>query len=208
MAFPFSVLAYEYISNKRFQKGSLFRLAAYFALFIIYLMIRHKAGGVIVPDVNNNFIGGGNSGATAIQEAGILKYLSVIKTMFHSYVFYFYKLITPFWFSSFISEYPRNGLTLILSVLTFILLAYTFILSYIRKSGFKAFCILWLLLVLGPSVIISVSQVATTPVAERYLYLPLAPFSLLIVFLLYKLKDYKKMEQPVLILMVLIWNSL
>jgi tetratricopeptide (TPR) repeat protein len=60
------------------------------------------------------------------------------------------------------------------------------------------------LLVLGPSIIVSFTSLATTPVAERYLYLPLAPFSLLVIFLFYKLKEYIKMEQPVLIAMILV----
>lgn len=208
VAFPFSVLVYEYISNKRFKNGSLLRLAVYFGILILYLVLRYRFGGVIVPEVNNDFVAGAGTGtgagSLAVQDAGLMKYLAVIKTMFLSYIFYFYKLIVPFWFSSFISEYPKSAFMLILSILSFIALFYVFIISYIRKSGFKAFCILWLLLVLGPSVIISFSKVATTPVAERYLYLPIAPFSLLVIFLFYKLKEYKKMEQPVLIAIAVI----
>jgi len=204
VAFPFSILAYEYISNKRLKKDSLIRLAAYFAFLILYLFLRHRYGGVIVPDVNNDFVAGSSASSSAGQGLGFLKYIAVIKTMFLSYIFYFYKLVTPFWFSSFISEYPKSALMLLLSILSFAVLAYVFIISYIKKSGFKAFCILWLLLVLGPSVIISVATIATTPVAERYLYLPIAPYSLILIFLFFKLKEYKKMEQPVLITMVLV----
>ncbi len=204
VAFPFCILAYEYISNKRFKNGSLFRLAAYFGILILYLFLRYRFGGVIVPEVNNDFIERAGAGSSAVQDIGFMKYFAVIKTMFLSYIFYFYKLIAPFWFSSFISNYPKSAFMFILSILSFIALFYVFIISYIKKSGFKAFCILWLLLVLGPSVIISFSRVATTPVAERYLYLPIAPFSLLVIFLFYKLKEYKKMEQLVLIAMVLV----
>lgn len=45
---------------------------------------------------------------------------------------------------------------------------------------------------LGPSALIAVTQVATTPLAERYLYLPIAPFSLLVAFGFYKLGCAKK----------------
>ena len=204
VAFPFSILAYEYISNKRLKKDSLVRITAYFAFLILYLFLRHRYGGVIVPDVNNDIVAGPGSSSSTGEELGFIRYIAVIKTMFLSYIFYFYKLITPFWFSSFISEYPKSGFMLVLSVLSFIVLSYVFVISYIKKSGFKAFCILWLLLVLGPSVIISFGIIATTPVAERYLYLPIAPFSLLVIFLFYKLKEYIKMEQPVLIAMILV----
>ncbi len=203
-AFPFSILAYELISNKRLKKDSLLRLSAYFAFLIVYLLLRHKHGGVIVPDLNNDFISGGGSSSSAGQGIGLIKYISVVKTLFITYLFYFYKLITPFWFSSFISEYPKNVAMLLFSIVSFIVLAYVFIISYIKKSGFKAFCIFWLLLVLGPSVVIAVSKIATTPVAERYLYLPIAPFSLLVVFLFFKLREYRKMEQTALIVMVLV----
>ncbi len=204
VAFPFSILAYEYISNKRLKKDTLVRITAYFAFLILYLFLRHRFGAVIVPDVNNDFVAGPGSSSSAGEGLGFIRNIAVIKTMFLSYIFYFYKLITPFWFSSFISEYPKSGFMLVLSVLSFIVLSYVFVISYIKKSGFKAFCILWLLLVLGPSIIISVGIIATTPVAERYLYLPIAPFSLLVIFLFYKLKEYIKMEQPVLIAMILV----
>lgn len=203
-AFPFSILAYDLISNKRIKKDSLLRLSAYFAFLILYLLLRHKYGGVIVPDVNNEYISGDASSSSAGQGIGLIKYISVVKTLFVTYLFYFYKLITPFWLSSFISDYPKSGIMLLLSIVSFIVLGYVFIISYIKKSGFKAFCILWLLLVLGPSVIIAVSKISTTPVAERYLYLPIAPFSLLVVFLFFKLREYRKMEQPALIVMVLV----
>lgn len=204
VAFPFSILVYEYISSKKLNKDSIIRITAYFAVLILYIFLRYRFGGVIVPDVSNSLISGSGSGSSTDEGLGFLKNIYVIKTIFVTYLFYFYKLITPFWFSSYISEYPKGGLMLILSLLSFILLFYVSIISYFKKSGFKAFCILWLLLVLGPSIIISYSTLATTPVAERYLYLPLAPFSLLVIFLFYKLKEYVKMEQPVLIVMVLL----
>ena len=204
VAFPFSILAYEYISNKRLKKEPLVRITAYFAFLILYLFLRHRYGGVIVPDVNNDFVAGPGFSSSTGEGLGFIRNIAVIKTMFLSYIFYFYKLITPFWFSSFISEYPKSAFMLVLSVLSFIVLSYMFVISYIKKSGFKAFCILWLLLVLGPSIIVSFGIIATTPVAERYLYLPIAPFSLLVIFMLYKLKEYIKMEQPVLIAMILV----
>ena len=204
VAFPFSILAYEYISNKRLKKDPLVRITAYFAFLILYLFLRHRWGGVIVPNVNNDFVAGPGYSSSAGEGLGFISNIAVIKTMFLSYIFYFYKLITPFWFSSFISEYPKSGVTLVLSVLSFIVLSYVFVISSIKKSGFKAFCILWLLLVLGPSIIISVGIISAVPVAERYLYLPIAPFSLLVIFLIYKLKEYIKMERPVLIAMILV----
>ena len=202
-AFPFTAIAFDVIANRKIKKQSLARFAVYIAFFAMYLFLRSRSGTQVAPGFSHE-ITAVSTGAVTTGAVMYIEYILSIKTLFVTYLFYFYKLLTPFWFSSFISNIPKGSIYFLTSLLSFCLLGYSFLYSYKRKSGFKSFCILWLLLLLGPSSLIAVTQISSTPLAERYLYLPLAPFSLLVVFLLYKLSCIKKYHSASITLFVLI----
>jgi len=185
VAFPFTVLAYDVIAEKKISKKSALRFALYMIFFVLYFLIKSKGGNQVTPDIYTDIA----SGSTVL-----VKYFYLVKTLFIAYLFYFYKLITPFWFSSFISNIPKGSIYFSMSLMCFVLLGYLFYYSYKKKSGFKSFCLLWLLLVIGPSSLIAVMLISSTPLAERYLYLPIAPFSLIVVFMLYKMFELKRFQ--------------
>ncbi len=194
LAFPFAVIACDFLAERKIKRESLLRFLIYLVFIGIYLYLRTRGGTSVAADISSEVTSGAKQ-VTSGSGFEFVKYLVLIKTLFVTYLFYFYKLLVPFWFSSFISNVPKGSIYLVLSLISFLAIGYAFFSSYIR-SGFKGFCILWLLLVLGPSSIVAVVQIASTPLAERYLYLPLAPFSLLVAFALYRLNqgEYRRLS--------------
>jgi len=194
LAFPFVVIGCDFLADRKFKRESFLRFFIYLAFIGIYLYLRTRGGTSVTADISSEVTSGARE-VTSGSGSEFIKYILLIKTLFVTYLFYFYKLLVPFWFSSFISNVPKGSIYLVLSLISFLSIVYVFFSSYI-KSGFKSFCIIWLLLVLGPSSIVAVVQIASTPLAERYLYLPLAPFSLLVGFALYRLNqgEYRRLS--------------
>jgi len=99
----------------------------------------------------------------------------IIEYFFGSYGFYIKKLIYP---------YPLNMTIttinlLLYSIIGFLVLVVFLFMSFTKRMGKNSFFMLWILLPLGPAVLISFTDIAWTPWAERYLYFSLAPFSIL-----------------------------
>lgn len=226
LAFPLVVIAYDLIGNKSSAGRSLFRFdprnwkesfkqliaTPYFRFFIyfafigLYLYLRFRGGVDIVPEKSSEVVSAVKKPVPGVpgSDLGSAAYVfASIRTLFVAYFFYFYKLLLPFWLSAFISSIPKGSIYFVGSLLSFLAIGYMFLSSYM-KTGFKSFCILWLLLVLGPSSVIAVTQIASTPLAERYLYLPLAPFSLLVGFVFYRLSQREVYRSRYIALFVLI----
>lgn len=223
LAFPFVVIAYDLIGNnssavralfkfdalnwkkslKQLSQTPYFRFLVYLGFVGIYLYVRFRGGVDIVPDKSSEVISEIKKSVPGSDLGGAAYVFASIKTLFVAYFFYFYKLLLPFWLSAFISNIPKGSIYLVGSLLSFLAIGYVFLSSYM-KTGFKSFCILWLLLVLGPSSVIAVTQIASTPLAERYLYLPLAPFSLLVGFMFYRLSQRESHRSRYIALFVLI----
>ncbi len=164
-------------------KQTLGPFLAFLGVACIYICLRHSAGCIVSPPKGN-------------YEP--INYL----TLWYAFGFYLRKLIYPLPLSLFIDHVPKNPVTAFAPVL-FILV---FVLSLLRKKQ-AAFLLLWLLLTLAPSLLIAINNIASAPLAERYLYLPSVAFSLLLPYLLYRIGQPLKREAALmhLILPLVFW---
>ncbi len=184
VAFPFVVLGYDFIRDRSFNKGLLIRSGIYMVFLFIYVYMRMRGGGPLpVPETE----------ATASAESpqgvvsDIARYLSDVKVMLGAYLYYFVKMVFPFSFNAFITSVPTRASYLFFSLLAFAGLLFLFLRSYIKWKGIIAFSLLWVILTLGPSVLVAVFSVATTPLAERYLFIPTVGLAMIAGYLLTKL---------------------
>lgn len=199
VAFPFVVLAFDLIADKKLKRQSFVKFLLYLFLVLIYLYLKGRSH-LNVPNLSSETLGESVNSGSKFWE-----FLSATKVIFSAYLFYFYKLIFPFKFNAFITKVPQGSTNIVFSILAFIGLLTVFIYSIRKKSGIKAFCIVWLLLTLGPSVLVAIFTISTTPLAERYLFLPIASFSLLIGYLVYQLYEIKSFRKPVFVVSILVF---
>ena len=120
VAFPFTVLAYDVIADKKIVKKSVSKFVLYMIFLFLYFLFKSKGGGQVTPDLYSEIA----SGST-----GLIKYFYLVKTLFIAYLFYFYKLVTPFWFSSFIGNIPKGN-----PVLKAFVYCGSFLSSVLRRS--------------------------------------------------------------------------
>lgn len=196
VAFPFAIVAYELLKERSVSKRMLLSFAAYFAALGLYLYIRNRIiqglpglpEAVAVtgePAVPSHPAGeNGKTGAFA-------EYLSALKIMLGAYIYYFFKLIFPFTFNVFIERIPQSLPVIAASAGFISALAYGVYRSARYRSGLTAFCILLTGITLGPSVLVAVYSVAATPLAERYLFIPVAGVALFAGYWLLSLEKYR-----------------
>ncbi|MGH7885326.1 MAG: tetratricopeptide repeat protein [Thermodesulfobacteriota bacterium] len=179
VAFPFVVIAFDLLKAKKIRLKNIYISLIYFVIMALYLFVRGRAYQNI-PDFSAQTIDKTVGSAVEFKH-----YFQSIVVMLNSYSYYFIKLLFPFKFNAFISEVPKEAFYTILSILIFTALSLWTFFSIKFKTGLKAFGIIWFVITLGPSVLVSILRVSTTPLAERYLFLPICGFSLLISYLIY-----------------------
>jgi len=182
------VLVYDLLSGKLLKRSSIVRYLIYIALLILYFYLRGRAF-VNIPEVGEAVIAAalteihnGSEQAGEISKSAI--YIEALKALFNSTLVYINKLIFPYNLNAFISGVPKEIYYTVASCFLAAVLAAVSFWSVKRKENVSAFSIIWILITLSPSLIVAVYPIASTPMAERYLYIPTAGFSLLIGYLL------------------------
>ncbi len=180
VAFPLLALVFDLLDRRFVNRRGLIRYAVYLAILLIYLYLRGRAF-VNLPEATREIVGEGVRQAAEGNEyiSRIPGYFEFIKILLSSYLIYLNKLILPFGFNAFITNVPKEIYYVISSL---VLLSVSAVLSFIsirKKENVTAFGILWMLIALAPSALVAVFSVASTPVAERYLYIPSAGLCLL-----------------------------
>jgi len=82
-----------------------------------------------------------------------------------------------------------------------------FFYSYRKGKNFVTLNIFWILLTLGPSVLIAIFAFIATPVSERYLFLPSAGYCILIGYLLVGLIDKPRSKNLALAVTIILVGS-
>ncbi|MEQ9619187.1 MAG: tetratricopeptide repeat protein [Deltaproteobacteria bacterium] len=181
VVFPLLVLVLDLLNKRLFKRGNLIKYAVYTGIIVVYLYLRGRAF-VYIPGMSEEILDeGAKKAATANQNISQLPgYIEFVKVFFNSYLIYLNKLIFPFDFNAFITRVPREIAYFISSAVLLIALFIISVVSIRKKENMTVFGILWVLITLGPSVLVAVFSIASTPAAERYLYIPSAGFCLLL----------------------------
>lgn len=180
IVFPLLITALDLMGGKFFRRGNILKYSFYIVVLLIYFYLRAKAFSI--PAFNDEIVSEGltHDVSRLGNTSSITFYLETVKIVLSSYYVYLSKLICPFDFNVFINKVPREPSVLISSI---ILLAISTLISFIsmqRRERVTAFGILWIWITLAPSVLIAIVSISSTPLAERYLYVPSAGYCLLI----------------------------
>jgi tetratricopeptide (TPR) repeat protein len=132
------------------------------AALLLYLVLRRASIGEIV--------------GTAPGEAGMVASLDRVAGAFGAYLA---KLVWPIELNAYIDAVSTSAAVLVLSVAAALAAAAAIAASILARDRLPAFCLIWVLLTLVPSLSI-VWKIPDAPMAERYLYLPSAGFCLLL----------------------------
>jgi len=178
LVFPVVAIVFDLLSRQFKSPKNLLRYFVYVALVFLYIYLRGRAF-VIIPEISNI-----NIQETVESTHQALTFFQVLKILLDSYIFYINKLVFPFDFNAFIASVPGEFYYTIFSILIIIVLSIVTFLSIRRKRVLIAFFLLWIFITLGPSVIVAMTKIASTPLAERYLYIPSAGYCMLIGYLL------------------------
>ena len=180
---PIVLVLLDIISARSKRADNILRYALYFGLAAVYLYLRNRAY-INVPEVVLPA-----TAAQAVQEIGsagnFSQVLGSIKILLQTYFYYFMKLILPFNLNAFISAVPQGTVYLIASTVSIIVLLGVTSFSLIKKNRMLSFALMWILITLAPSALVAVLNIASTPLAERYLYIPSAGFCLLVGYLIF-----------------------
>jgi tetratricopeptide (TPR) repeat protein len=181
VVFPFLALVFDLLARRFLDRRNIIRYGVYLLILLVYFYLRSRAF-VNIPQVTHEISGEGAARALSGGEhiSTISRYLELLKILLGSYLFYLNKLVLPFDFNAFITKVPREAAHLISAPMIIASLAVLVFISAKKKENVTAFGILWVLFTLGPSALIALFTIASTPLAERYLYIPSAGFCLVV----------------------------
>jgi hypothetical protein len=181
VAFPVVAFSYDLLGRRLTDRRNILKYLVYILILLVYFYLRSRAF-VNIPELTQEVAGEGTVIAPVVSEtvSAASRYLELFKILLGSYLSYLNKLILPFDFNAFITKVPRDMPHLLSSAAILSSLAVLGLISVRKKENVTAFGILWVLLTLGPSALIAVFSIASTPLAERYLYIPSAGFCLVI----------------------------
>jgi protein O-mannosyl-transferase len=177
VVFPLIVLVFDVLGRRRWNRHTAATYAAYAGLLAVFLYIRGR-GFVDFPEISHVRVLGDAPVPGSVS--GIVELLGVIKVILVSYLYYFLKLVFPFRFNAVVESVPAGHMYVIASILLLCIIALSVSYSIIKKDNISGFSLIWILATLFPSVLVALSETASAPVAERYLYIPSAGFCLLI----------------------------
>lgn len=197
LALPAIVLFFELFYQRSFGfTGS--RRAAVITLLLL-----------IVAGMAYLFMRGGSIGtggmSVAVGETGLTakSWIDNIRILFASYGFYFKKLFFP---------YPLNFAIHRINEPLYALAGVaglTLVARSVFRPGIYGFFAVWIVLTLSPAVAAGILMIPWTPWAERFLYLPMAGFSMAVCYGFMSLKEkYKKRAViPFAVIILIFWAS-
>jgi len=186
IAFPIAALGFDLASGRYKSRGNILKYTVCGILALVYLYLRGRAF-VIIPEISYVRV------EQSINEGS--QVWGVLKVLLNSYFFYIKELVFPFNFNAFIATVPDGFYYLFSSILVILLFCIVGFISIKNREGITAFSILWIFATLAPSSIIAVSWIATTPLAERYLYVPSAGYCVLIGYLIVQAGEKVKSQK-------------
>ncbi len=190
IAFPVVALGFDLLSRKIASRRNILKYTVYAILTLLYFYLRGRAF-ISIPQLTSQSI------QKSVQEGS--QVWGVLKVLSSSYFFYINKLVFPFEFNAFITTVPWDFYYLVSSILVILVLCAIGFISVIKRKDVAAFSILWVFVTLGPSCLIAIFVISSTPLAERYLYIPSAGFCLLIGYLILEAgKDIKAQKASLL----------
>jgi protein O-mannosyl-transferase len=166
---PLIVLSYDLLIKQNKIKDTLAAQIPFYLIIVIYFLLRH----IPTPPI----------GIEGQPHAGKPDILIFLHDLALSYGFYIKKLFVPFHLSIFPDI---NDLSNLLFLGFFLLV---FLLSVIKRRHAITFSLLFVFLSILPSMPVVLMNNVPTPVAVRYLYLPVFGFSLLIVHVIEKIRS-------------------
>ncbi len=162
--YPLVLLAYDKLIRKKRVKESLVPMVLHFLVMVLYLSLRKLPHIPHIGALHSAPSSGAGAGQAAAAASPLWKLL-------YSLGYYPDKLIFPFHLSIFPSvENSMNIIMLLLSVAVFVYAAY-------KRKALLAFGLAFIILTLLPSLPVIFMKTVPTPVAVRYLYLPVFGFS-------------------------------
>ena len=173
IAFPLVAIGFDLISGRFRSRNSILKYSIYCLLFFGYFYYR--------PTILEH-----------IWRLKWVNFFAVLKVLLSSYLFYIEKLVFPFSLNPFITNLPEDTGYLVFSIIVIMFLCAISFISIRKKEGITAFSVFWVLTTLGPHSLVAVFRVASTPLAERFLYIPSAGFCMLLGYLL--LEAAKRMK--------------
>jgi len=171
VVFPIVALGFDLLRHKLLNRKSALKYMLYMFLVFIYFYIGGRAF-ISIPDLVSQFVPGHSHQGFQI--------LDNLKIVLNSYIIYLNKLVFPFEFNAFIGRVPVDTYYFISSTLIVVFLLVISVLSVVKKKNVTPFGILWVFVTLGPSCLVAIFAFSSTPLAERYLYIPSAGYCLLI----------------------------
>lgn len=181
VVFPFLVLVFDLLTRRGANRVNILRYGVYILILLVYFYLRGRAfvnipdaAGLVLNDV------GGLAPVGGEHVSSVSRCLEIVYILMGSYLFYLTKLIFPFGFNAFITNVPKQAPYLISAMIVLSALTLLVIISARKKENVTAFGILWVLISLGPSALVAAFSIASTPLAERYLYIPSSGFCFLI----------------------------
>ena len=181
VVFPLLAVVFDLLSRRFLDRRNIIRYGVYLLILLLYFYLRSRAF-VNIPQVTEEAAGNRLGSVPGVSESlsTASRYIELFEILLGSYLFYLNKLMLPFDFNAFITKVPMEAVHLISSRIIIAALAVLVFISVRKKENVTAFGILWILITLGPSALIAVFSIASTPLAERYLYIPSAGFCLVI----------------------------
>ncbi len=199
VAFPFLALGYDLICRRLGKRSNVLRYAVYIGLLLLYLYLRGRAFANI-PEIP----GVGTEAETSAGGGVFSVYFGYVKTILGAYMLYINKLVFPFDFNAFIANIPLGAVYIASAVVVTAALVILSAISVIKRENVTAFSIFWILLTLGPSAVISIFGIASTPAAERYLYIPSAGFCLLLGYWIYRAGENTRYSRAAVALAIVV----
>lgn len=180
LSFPVVVISFDLLTRRIRNPYNILRYTVYISLALLYLYLRGRAyiNPIEVTDENIHQIAEGK-----YYFFNIIKTLKVLSS---SFFFYISKLVFPFDFNAFITSVPDEFYYFIFSITTILLLFVVAVISIKQGKGLIAFFMIWIFVTLAPSAIVSVTNLASAPLAERYLYIPSAGYCMIVGYLLFE----------------------
>ncbi len=174
-SFPIVAVGFDLLSRRYLSRNNILKYAVYTLLVLLYLYLRGRAL-VSIPELISQSVP-----QPIYKDSQIW---ATLKVFLNSYLFYINKLVFPFEFNAFIGTLPGDFYYLVSSILVVLVLCVIGFISIGKKEGITAFSIFWIFVSIGPSCLVAIITVASTPLAERYLYIPSAGYCMLVGYLI------------------------
>ena len=191
------LVAYDYISRKKFFTFStIVRYLPFVVLAVIYLIIRNNALGGLAPKFSEH------------------SYLSVFQNILNVgplVLKYFSNLLVPMKFSPFYVFYPVLSIAELTALYSWVLLV-ALLVIYIYLFAKKSLAFVPATLLLAPLLpVLYIPALSTSVFAVRYLYLPVAGFTIIMALIVrtilsrQKLKGTRGAIMPIAVVLVILF---